>query len=158
MGLTTPCHISEQLQTLFQQMQQVAEHMHTIIQDEQQALQHFNAEHLTELVERRARSQSTLAELESQCQRLLQAHHAPRNMRLEDFINQYIPGDQAALQAQRLQLSEYLQRIQNMLENNRIRLHAAWRVTSHVLQEIGALPKPDSYSMGGYAQASSGTR
>jgi len=158
MGLTTPCHISEQLQTLFQQMQQVAEHMQTIIEDEQQALQHFNAEELTELLERRTRSQSTLAELESQCQRLLQAHNAPRDMRLEDFINQYVQGDHASLQAQRLQLSEYLQRIQDMLENNRIRLHAAWRVTSHVLQEIGALPKPESYSMDGYAQVRGGMR
>ena len=45
-----------------------------------------------------------------------------------------------------------------MLENNRIRLHAAWRVTTHVLQEIGALPKPESYNMGGYAQASHAAR
>jgi len=149
MGIENSQHLNDQLLHILEQMDVCAQDMQDIVTQEEKAAHHFDGEILELLAEQRARSQSKMVELESQCKRLLAEHHAPEAMSLEDFIESYTESDgQSLLQRKRQQVLARMEQMHTAMEENRIRLHAAWCVTMHVLQEVGAMPNQEAYGRG----------
>ncbi|MDX8397117.1 MAG: flagellar export chaperone FlgN [Mariprofundaceae bacterium] len=152
MGIIIANTVSDELQKLLEKMDLCTQSMETIIQQERLAMQSFNGTLIAELTEQRARCQSELAELESQCRRLLLQHNMPNDMSLNTFIEKHIFHHKEALQTKRSNLLVRMESMHQSIEDNRIRLHAAWRVTTHVLKEIGALSSPENYAQESYNQ------
>lgn len=149
MGIINSDTLHDQLQKVLEKMDDCAKNMEDIVGQELQAAHQFDGEALEQLAERRARSQSKVVELESQCRRLLKQYDAPDDMGLEGFITAYTgKKEQSLLQRKRKQVLLRMERMNNAMEENRIRLHAAWCVTMHVLQEVGALPQQEGYGRG----------
>ncbi len=120
-----------------------------IVVEEREAMQTFNAEALTSLVERRARSQSALSELEHQCQVFLCAHiqHIPdKEKRMALIIDHFAPKNADVLQTMRIDLVRRMQALERDHIENHIRLRAAWNVTTNILQHIGAIEVPSTYN------------
>jgi len=149
MGIIDSQNLYEQLSTMLEQMDICAKNMEDIVQQEKKATHSFDGGVLEQLAELRVRSQSKMVELESQCRRLLKEHCAPDTMSLENFIEAHAQREnKQALQGKRQQVLARMERMHEAMEENRIRLHAAWCVSMHVLQEVGALPKQESYGRG----------
>jgi len=149
MGIIHSETLHDQLQNMLEQMDVCTQSMEDIIEQELQAAHTFDGDALEYLAEQRARSQSKVVELESQCKRLLKQYHAPDQMTLEEFITAHTgKGEQSLLQRKRKQVLARMERMHGAMEENRIRLHAAWCVTLHVLQEVGAMPNQEAYGRG----------
>jgi len=149
MGITSSQTLHDQLQNILEQMNVCAQSMEDIVEQELQAAHTFDGDALEYLSEQRARSQSKVVELESQCKRLLKQYHASDHMTLEQFISVHTGKEgQSLLQRKRQQVLARMERMQAATEENRIRLHAAWCVTMHVLQEVGAMSKQEAYGRG----------
>ncbi len=119
-----------------------------IVIEEREAMQTFNAEALTSLVERRARSQSALNELEHQCQVLCAhiQHISDKEKRMAFIIDHFAPKNADVLQTMRIDLVRRMQTLEHDHVENHIRLRAAWNVTTNILQHIGAIEAPSTYS------------
>jgi len=149
MGIIESQNLCNQLSSILEQMDACVIKMEDIVRQEADATHSFDGGVLEDLAEKRARSQSKMAELESQCKRLLKDYHAPEAMSLEHFIASHIQQEhKRLLQGKRQQLLARMERMHDAMEDNRIRLHAAWCVSMHVLQEVGAMPKQESYGRG----------
>jgi Mg2+ and Co2+ transporter CorA len=114
-----------------------------IILEERDAMKVFNATALTELVERRARTQSILDELESRCQRLMGLSNTQHTM--EYLIDAYADDEADMLQNLRIELMRRMQTLEKDHIENHLRLRAAWNVTTSILQHIGAVDVPQTY-------------
>jgi len=149
MGIISSQTLQNQLENMLEQMDVCTQNMEDIVAQELQAAHEFDGDALEHLAELRARSQSKVVELESQCKRLLKQYGASDHMSLEDFISAHAKkADQSLLQRKRLQVLARMERMHAATEENRIRLHAAWCVTMHVLQEVGAMPNQEVYGRG----------
>jgi len=149
MGINNSQNLYEDLSTILEQMDACAMDMEDIVKQEGQATHSFDGAVLEQLAERRVRCQSKMVELESQCRRLLKGYDVVASMSLEHFIEAHVQADsKRMLQAKRQKVLARMERMHDAMEENRIRLHAAWCVSMHVLQEVGAVPKQESYSRG----------
>jgi len=150
-------NIAETLDELLDGLQHVADEMSHIVQEERQAARVFAGEELERLFDARARCQSNLVELESRCRRIMMRLGMAKDMPLEQFIAEHIDVDMRdVLQAKRLSVLSCLEAVREATEENKILLHAAWSVASHVLHELGAVPERESY--GAEAVAYGGVR
>jgi hypothetical protein len=113
----------------------------------------FDAEALSELVERRARSQSTLHELESRCQRMMSLSDS--NLTMEHLIDNYAAENADVLQGMRIELMRRMQILEKDHVENHLRLRAAWSVTTSILQHVGVIEVPQTYQNRAYAQQAS---
>ncbi len=139
-------NIAKELEETLLQLDASVENMERIIQEERDAAHVFAGEDLERLFDERARCQSSLVELESRCRRVMMKVGAQMDMSLEHFVAEYVDADvQDDLQKIRLQVSKRLQAVREATEENKILLHAAWSVTTHVLHELGAMPVQDAY-------------
>jgi len=149
-------HISQMpniLKKILQDMDSCITEQEHIILEERDAMKVFNATALTELVERRARTQSILDELESRCQRLMglsNTHHT-----MEYLIDAYATDDADMLQNMRVELMRRMQTLEKDHIENHLRLRAAWNVTTSILQHIGAVDVPQTYQNNYAAQQAS---
>jgi len=149
MGIMSSQTLQDQLESMLEQMNVCVQSMEGITAQELQAAHEFDGDALVCLAEQRARGQSKVVELESQCKRLLKQYDAPDHMSLEEFISAHV-GDESRLllQRKRQQVLTRMEEMHAATEENRIRLHAAWCVTVHVLQEVGAMPNQEVYGRG----------
>jgi len=138
-------NIAKHLDEILGQLDVAAQKMEVIIQDEREAAHSFAGEALELLFDNRARCQSELVELESQCRRMMMKQGVPADTTLEYFIEKHVESSKEVLQAKRLGVLERLENIRVATDENKILLHAAWSVTNHVLHEVGALPIQESY-------------
>ncbi len=149
MGMTHSQTLHDQLQNIFEQMDICAQSMEDIVEQELQAAHTFDGDTLEDLAEQRARSQSKVVELQSQCKRLFKQYNAPDKITLKEFIAVHAEkNQQSLLQRKREHVLARMEHMYDAMEENRIRLHAAWCVTMHVLQEVGALPNQEAYGRG----------
>ena len=149
-------HISQMpniLQQILQDMDTCITEQEYIIIEERDAMKVFNATALTELVERRARTQSILDELESRCQRLMGLNNSHHTM--EYLIDAYATDDADMLHNMRVELMRRMQTLEKDHIENHLRLRAAWNVTTSILQHIGAVDVPQTYQNNYAAQQAS---
>ena len=141
-----PNALSQTIKTLLHAMVDCVQEQETIIFEEREAMQNFDAEALTALLERRARSQSMLHELESQCHVLAQQLDIPTTNQpmayiIEHFASEYVDE----LQNIRIELLRRMQALERDHLENHVRLRAAWNVTTNILQHIGAVEAQPTY-------------
>lgn len=118
----------------------------SIIFEEREAMQTFDAHALAALVERRARSQSVLHELESQCHVLCKQMNIPNTAQpMAYMIEHFAPQQADELQNMRIELVRRMQILERDHLENHVRLRAAWNVTTNILQHIGAVEKQSTY-------------
>ncbi len=145
---TTLKNIPTIITQILSDMEDCIHEQEIIVLEEREAMQTFNAGALTALVERRARSQSTLSELEHQCQVLCaQIQHIPnKDKRMALIIDHFAPENADMLQTMRIDLVRRMQTLERDHVENHIRLRAAWNVTTNILQHIGAIEAPSTYN------------
>ncbi len=145
-----PANASQNLEDILQEMEACISEQESIILEERAAMKIFNAAALTELVERRARTQSVLNELESRCKRMLTS--SDNESRMEQLINRCAPDNADNLQSIRIDLARRMQSLEQSYVENHIRLRAAWNVTTNILQHVGAIEVKPTYANTSYAQ------
>jgi len=139
-------NIAKELEDTLLQLDASIEKMECIIQEEREAAHVFAGEALERLFDERARCQSELVELESRCRRIMLKAGARMDTPLEQFMAEYVDEEaQELLQNIRVQVARRLEAVREATEENKILLHAAWSVTTHVLHELGAMPVQDAY-------------
>jgi len=134
------------LQELLERMGECADALEDIVVKEQEAARFFDGDALMVLMDRRVQAYNELAELEEICKTLITSETTPEKMTLEAFIDCYTGGmDKASFQSLRRELYERLLRVERGNAENRIRLHAAYDVTTNVLVHVGATEKKQTY-------------
>lgn len=145
----TSHNLTQVLYDILRKMETCISEQEDIILEEREAMKIFDAQTLSELVERRARSQSTLDELESRCQRIVGLSQSNQNM--EQLIDYYAHEDADQLHDIRIRLVRRMQTLEHDHVENHIRLRAAWNVTTSILQQIGAVESHQTYTNTSYA-------
>lgn len=120
-------------------MDQCISEQENIIHEEREAMRLFDAEALTNLLERRVRAESTLRELESRSRRM------GGELSLEQLIDTHAPNQADILQSNRIDLFRRLQTLEKEYVENHIRLRAAWNVTTSILENIGVIETRQTY-------------
>ena len=141
------------LRAILQDMDSCIAEQEAIIIEERVAMKVFDADILAELVERRARSQSMLNELESRCQRMMNLSAASQTM--EQLIDSYASAQADSLQGKRIELMRRMQVLEKDHVENHLRLRAAWNVTTSILQQVGVIEVPQTYQNTTYTQQAS---
>jgi len=145
-AMITTHNIAKHLDEILDQLDDAAQKMEQIIQNEREAAHSFAGEALELSFDERARCQSELVELESRCRRIMIKQGVVPETSLEHFINEHVEASKTEqLQSKRLNVLKRMENIRIATDENKILLHAAWSVTNHVLQEVGALPVQESY-------------
>jgi len=140
-------NISAILAQILSKMEGCISEQEVIIAEEREAMQTFDAHALTDLVERRARSQSMLSELEHQCQGLCSKVNLPdHEQHMSLLIDNFAQEQTDALQNTRIELVRRMQALERDHVENHIRLRAAWNVTTNILTHIGAIEPQTTYA------------
>ena len=133
------------IQEFLDSMSVCAVELETIIANEQQAVQLFDGDALIELMEQRVAVHTELAGLEESLKALMADAEVPDGMTLEAFIDLYAGAEAPRFQALRRELYGRLRDIEKGNVDSRIRMHAAYDVTNHVLQHLGVLERKQTY-------------
>jgi len=133
------------LQELLERMNEHANVLEVIIAQEQEAAQRFDGDALVELMEQRVHSYGELGALEEKCKALLLSQGASEEMTLEAFIDLYAGAEKSRFQSLRRELYERMLHVEKGNSDNRIRLHAAYDVTTNVLQHVGVMKQKQTY-------------
>jgi len=143
MNLSVP----QKIASLLHAMMDCVQEQEAIILEEREAMQTFDADVLATLVERRARSQSVLDELESQCHILCKQINIPNTQQpMAYMIEHFAPHQADELQDTRIELVRRMQVLERDHLENHVRLRAAWNVTTNILQHIGAIEMKPTYN------------
>ncbi len=133
------------LQELLERMGDCANALEDIIVEEQEAAHRFDGDALIELIDRRIAAYQELAALEDAFKTLLISSGLSETMTLESFIDLHGGSDRSHFQSLRRELYERMTRIEKGNSDNRVRLHAAYDVTTNVLQHVGMVEQKQTY-------------
>ena len=141
---------AEILLEVLHEMDTCVSEQESIILEEREAMKIFDAQALTALIERRARAQSILNEVESKCRRMM--NPSMNQNKMEDLIDMYAGDSADELHSLRIDLFRRMQMLERDHVENHIRLRAAWNVTTSILQQIGAVEANPTYQNNTYAR------
>jgi len=141
--------MASELQTILSRMEQCTRILEGIVGRERQAVRQFDGETLMQLIDLRANCHREMSDLEQQCRALMANVDLPAGLGLEGFIELVAGIDADHFQSLRRQLYERMAHVGQESEENRVRMRAAFDVTTHLLQELGAVEKRQSYGPGG---------
>jgi flagellar biosynthesis/type III secretory pathway chaperone len=133
------------LQELLECMSECANRLEHIIVEEREAAHRFDGDALIDLIERRVVAYQELTALEGAFKELLAGSGLPEEMTLESFVDLYAGADHTKFHSLRRKLHERMKRIEKENSDNRVRLHAAYDVTTNVLQHVGMLEQRQTY-------------
>ncbi len=135
----------QSLHVLLQQMNACAQELETTTQHEYEAIRSLQAEQILSLSERRISIFQCLTQLEEDCRRQLGSHGIPDELSLESVIEMYAGERAADYQALRRNLYERFMNIDKRSQENRLRMHAAYNVSSTILQHLGLSSVKQTY-------------
>jgi len=137
--------IMSQLGRLLEQMDARAQELETITQDEYEAIRSLDAEQLMHIGNQRIMAHQSLAQLEQQSRQLLDEHHIPHQQGLSAVIEMYAGEEAPSFESLRRNLHERMLRVDQRTQENRMRLHAAYNVSSTILLGLGLAPAEQTY-------------
>jgi len=137
------------LHELLQGMDSTCRKLEDVVLGEQKAVREFDTAALIRLTDVRHTCQQELQNMEIACRDIVRHHTAPDELSLESFIDVYMQDSAAKLQSLRRKLYQRLASLSQSNEDNRLRLRAAYDVTSSVLQNIGIQATKNTYGPGG---------
>jgi len=135
----------QQLHHLLEQMNVCARQLESIAQDEYEAIRSLDAEQILHLGDQRILAHQCLEQLEQQCRNLLTREQVPAGMTLSAVIDMYAGIDATAFQALRRNLYERIVKVDQQSQENRMRLHAAYNVSTTILQSLGLSAAEQTY-------------
>lgn len=133
------------LQELLERMSDCARVLEDIIVEEQEAARRFDGDALGDLINRRIEAYQELASLKDDVKALIASSGLSDEMTLETFIDLHTGSDRSRFQPLRRELYERMTRIEKGHADNRIRLHAAYDVSTNVLQHVGMVEQRQTY-------------
>jgi len=134
------------LDDLLQQMNACAQHLELVTQEEYEAIRSIDGERVLALANDRVACYQAFGELEQSCRQLLARQQLPEDLGLEAVIDMYAGSKAYELQALRRNLYERIVHIDKRSQENRLRMHAAYSVSSAILQQLGLSQKEQTYS------------
>jgi|GEM_PF-1645384 len=135
----------QKLQSLLEQMNVCARELESITQDEYEAIRSLDAEKILQMGDRRILAHQCLEQLEQQCRNLLTRENIPGQMTLSAVIDMYTGIDAMEFQALRRNLYERIVKVDQQSQENRMRLHAAYNVSTTILQSLGLSAAEQTY-------------
>ena len=138
----------QQLDTFLQQMNACARHLESVTQAEYEAIREVDGERVLTLADERVACYQQFGQLEQACRQLLARESIPEDMSLEAIIDMYSGEKASELQALRRNLYERIVYIDQRSQENRLRMHAAYSVSSAILQHLGLSQPEQTYSPG----------
>jgi len=134
-----------QLGKLLTQMDAQAEELETITQHEYEAIRSLDAEQLMYIGNQRIIAHQSLAQLEQQSRQLLAQQRISEQQSLSSVIDMYAGEQTTTFQALRRNLYERMLRVDQKTQENRMRLHAAYNVSTTILQSLGLTQVEQTY-------------
>jgi len=138
-----PANALQQLHIILEKMNVCAREMEKITQAEYEAIRQLNADHIMGLSDNRITAHQCLAQLEQECRQLLKQYDISNDLSLSVVIDMYAGKQAAKFQALRRNLYDRMLKVDQESQDNRLRLHAAYNVSSSILEGLG-LTQPES--------------
>jgi len=138
-----PANALQQLHIILEKMNVCAREMEKITQAEYEAIRQLNADHIMGLSDNRITAHQCLAQLEQECRQLLKQYDISNDLSLSVVIDMYAGKQVAEFQALRRNLYDRMLKVDQESQDNRLRLHAAYNVSSSILEGLG-LTQPES--------------
>jgi len=138
--------IMPSLRSLLEQMDVYAQDMEAITQREYEAIRSLDGEQILQASQQRIITHQYLEELEQQMRQLLAQHQVSSQLPISAVIDMYADDQTTSLQALRRNLHERMLKIDQNSQENRMRLHAAYSVSSTILQQLGLSPAQQTYN------------
>jgi len=132
----------QQLYAMLEKMNVCARELESITQAEYEAIRQINADQIMRLGDQRIMAHQCLALLEQECRQLLQQYDIAADLSLSEVIDMYAGEQATKLQALRRNLYDRMLKVDQDSQDNRLRLHAAYSVSSSILQGLG-LSQPE---------------
>jgi len=145
-------HLSDaiipQLRSLLEQMDTCAQELEAITQQEYEAIRILDAEQILQSGKQRLITHEYLVQLEQQSRQLLTRYQVPDQLPLSSVIDMYFDDQSTELQALRKNLYERILKVDQKTQENRMRLHAAYSVSTSILQSLGLSQQQQTYNRG----------
>jgi len=143
-----PTQMMPQLQQLLERMNICAQELESIMQTENNAIRALDADLILQVSDQRILAHQCLAQLEQQCHQLLQHHQISEELTLSIIIDMYAGAQTSNLQALRRNLYEQMLKVDQQSQENRMRLSAAYNVSTTILQGLGLSQQEQTYHRG----------
>ncbi|OIO69843.1 MAG: flagellar protein FlgN [Zetaproteobacteria bacterium CG1_02_53_45] len=134
-----------QLRTLLEQMNVCAHELEKITQGEYEAIRSLNAERIIALSDHRIVAHQALAQLENSCRELMSRQGVDQSLTLEIIIDLHAGKQASDFQALRRNLYERIVKVDKSSQENHLRMHAAYNVSSSILQKLGLAKVEQTY-------------
>jgi len=140
-----PRNALDKLHTVLEKMNVCACELEKISQAEYEAIRLLDADKIMQMSDHRITAHQCLDQLEKECRELLRCYDISAELSLSVVIDMYA-GDQAAsFQALRRNLYDRMLKVDQHSQENRLRLHAAYNVSSSILQGLGLSTSEQTY-------------
>jgi len=143
--IALPVNALEALHSVLEKMNVCALELEKIAQAEYEAIRHLDAEKIMQSTDQRVNAHQCLGLLEHQCRQLLDSYDISSEFSLSVVIDMYAGTKAAEFQSLRRNLYERMLKVDQTNQENKLRLHAAYNVTSNILQGLGLSKPEDTY-------------
>jgi hypothetical protein len=137
--------LMQQLQPLLEAMDACARRLEQITEAEYDAIRSLDADLILNTGRQRIEAHQELVMLEQQSRALLEQHCIPERMTLSAVIDQFAGQQKSRFQALRSNLYERIVKVDRQSQENRIRLQAAYSVSTTILQSLGLAQGEQTY-------------
>ncbi len=144
--IALPVKALETLHALLDKMNVCALELEKIALAEYEAIRLLDADVIMQSSDQRIAAHQCLAQLEQQCHQLLGDYNIPSELSLSVVIDMYAGSQLASFQSLRRNLYERMLRVDQSNQENRLRLHAAYHVSSTILQGLGLSQEEHTYN------------
>jgi len=144
-AIELPLTALEQLHSLLEKMNVCARELETVSQSEYEAIRQLDADRIMQLTDHRITAHQCLAQLEKECRQLLLRYNISSDLSLSVVIDMYAGSQAAKFQALRRNLYDRMLKVDQHSQENRLRLHAAYNVSSSILQGLGLTQSEHTY-------------
>jgi len=140
--IVLPVKALEALHSVLEKMNVCALELEKIAQTEYEAIRQLDADKIMQSSDQRITAHQCLAQLELQCRQLLDSYDISSEFSLSVVIDMYAGMKAAEFQSLRRNLYDRMLKVDQSNQENKLRLHAAYNVTSNILQGLG-LSQPE---------------
>jgi len=144
-AVVLPTKALQQLHIILEKMNVCAREMEKITQAEYEAIRLLNADQIMSLSDNRITAHQCLAQLEQECRELLKQYDIANDLSLSVVIDMYAGKQAAEFQALRRNLYDRMLKVDQDSQDNRLRLHAAYNVSSSILEGLGLTQSEQTY-------------
>ncbi len=135
----------EQLHIILEKMNVCAREMEKITQAEYEAIRQLNGDQIMGLSDNRITAHQCLSQLEQECRQLLTQYDIASDLSLSVVIDMYAGKQASKFQALRRNLYDRMLKVDQESQDNRLRLHAAYNVSSSILEGLGLTQSEHTY-------------